>query len=159
MCIRDRLSYPHDTNKAYRRDTPGQQVKDSSKKVNEMFEDLLSDKQVKKAQDRAVNKAVSYVRKRDDEQKKRIAKVTKKILAPTQKTKVGGVQNEDAEAMARAMDNQRGERDRIRQAYEREMERLDNSEEKKRLKQNHERRLQGLKARQKAARERLRAQP
>ena len=32
-------------------------------------------------------------------------------------------------------------------------------EEKKRLKQNHERRLQGLKARQKAARERLRAQP
>ena len=57
------------------------------------------------------------------------------------------------------MDNQRGERDRIRQAYEREMERLDNSEEKKRLKQNHERRLQGLKARQKAARERLRAQP
>ena len=69
------------------------------------------------------------------------------------------VQKEDAEAMARAMDNQRGERDRIRQAYEREMERLDNSEEKKRLKQNHERRLQGLKARQKAARERLRAQP
>ena len=64
------------------------------KDVNEMFEDLLSDKQVKKAQDRAVNKAVSYVRKRDAEQKKRIAKVTKKILAPTQKTKVGGVQND-----------------------------------------------------------------
>ena len=131
---------------------------DSSKNVNEMFEDLLSNKQVKKAQDKAVGRAVSYVRKRDAEQKKRIAKVTKKVLAPTQKTKVGGVQNEDAEAMARAMDNQRGERDRIRQAYEREMERLDNSEEKKRLKQNHERRLQGLKARQKAARERLRAQ-
>ena len=73
--------------------------------------------------------------------------------------KINLVENEDAEAMARAMDNQRGERDRIRQAYEREMERLDNSEEKRRLKQNHERRLQGLKARQKAARERLRARP
>jgi len=156
---KEALEYPHETAKKYKKDTPGQQVKDSSKKVNEMFEDLLSDKQVKKAQDKAVSQAVSYVRKRDAEQKKRIAKVTKKVLAPTQKTKVGGTQNEDAEAMARAMDNQRGERDRIRQAYEREMERLDNSEEKKRLKQNHERRLQGLKARQKAARERLRARP
>ena len=63
------------------------------KDVNEMFEDLLSDKQVKKAQDRAVNKAVSYVRKQDAAQKKRIAKVTKKVLATTQKTKVDGTQN------------------------------------------------------------------
>ena len=133
------------------------QAKDLDKAVNEMFEDLLSDKQVKKAQDKAVGQAVSYVRKRDDEQKKRIAKVTKKILAPTKKTKVGGVQNEDAEDLQRVMNTQQGERERLRLAHEREMERLDNREEKKRLKDRHERNLQTLKQRQQAARDQARA--
>ena len=67
------------------------------------------------------------------------------------------VQKEDAEELQRVMDRQSGERDRIRQAHEREMEQMDNSEEKKRKKEAHERRLQTLKQRQQAARDAARA--
>ena len=120
-------------------------------------EELQTDSEVKKRENERIQGVVKNVRKKQYNLNRRVKRAVNKL--PHMQTKVGGVQNEDAEAMARAMQNQRGERDRIRQAYEREMERLDNSEEKKSLKQNHERRLQGLKARQKAARERLRAQP
>jgi hypothetical protein len=73
------------------------------------------------------------------------------------KTKVGGVQNEDAADMVRVMNAQEGERERIKQQHEREMEQMDNSEEKKRKRDAHIRKLQGLRARQKDAREQARA--
>ncbi len=73
------------------------------------------------------------------------------------KTKVGGVQNEDAGAMQRVAQAQVGQRDRLRQQHEREMEQMDNSEEKKKKREAFVKSMAGLKVRQQARKETARA--
>ena len=181
------LEWPHETAKKYKKDTPGQNeetdiedddevaikkiikglkksVKGHDKqqkkltkllKKDQQNEELQTDSEVKKRENERIQGVVKNVRKKQYNLNRRVKRAVSKL--PHMQTKVGGVQKEDAADVARVMRNQEGERDRIRQAYEREMERLNNNDEKKRLKDNHERRLQGLKARQKQARDTARA--
>ena len=118
-------------------------------------EELQTDNQVKKREDERIQGVVKDVRRKQYNLNRRVKRAVSKL--PHMQTKVGGVQNEDAAELARVMRGQEGERDRIRQAHERDMERLNNSEEKKRLKDRHERNLQTLKQRQQAARDQARA--
>jgi hypothetical protein len=167
------LEYPHETSKKYKKDTPGQNEEKNcgcgqdpcitygkkDKDVNEAFnEALLSKDEIQRRQDADVHRAVSYVRKKDAEENARIKKVTDRVLKKP-KTKVGGVQNEDAGAMLRVAKAQEGQRDRLRQQHEREMEDMDNSEEKKKKREAYAKSMEGLKDRQQARKEIARARP
>jgi hypothetical protein len=65
--------------------------------------------------------------------------------------------NEDAGAMQRVAQAQVGQRDRLRQQHEREMEQMDNSEEKKKKREAFVKSMAGLKVRQQARKETARA--
>ena len=73
------------------------------------------------------------------------------------KTKIGGVQNEDAAAMMRVKQAQTNQRDRLRQQHEREMEQMDNSDEKKKKREAFQKSMQTLKDRQMARQDTARA--
>ena len=169
-----------------------------------MFEALLGDKEVKKNQDDQINKAVKHVKRTEYNLNRRIKRVTNKVLNP--KTKIGGVQNEDAAdqaakelekvrnkrlqdkmlqqiavkkrhlaqraaaqsrgnnvqnedaaAMMRVKQAQTNQRDRLRQQHEREMEQMDNSDEKKKKREAFQKSMQTLKDRQMARQDTARA--
>jgi len=199
--ITSALEYPHGTNKAYRKDTPGQKNED----INAMFEALLGDKEVKKNQDDQVKGAVKYVKRSEYNLNRRIKRVTDKVL----QTKTGGVQNEDAAAMAakelekrnhkrlqdkmlqqlavkkrhlaqraaaqsrgnsgnnmqnedaaaqqRVARAQQGQKERMRDQHNREMEGMDNSEAKAKKREAFVKSMAGLKARQQQRKDTARA--
>jgi len=123
--------------------------------VNNMFEALLSDKEVKQKHDDRLKNVVKHVKKTEYNLNRRIKKAVSKL--PHMQTKPGGVQNEDAGAMQRVAQAQVGQRDRLRQQHEREMEQMDNSEEKKKKREAFVKTMQGLKDRQQARKEAARA--
>ena len=142
------LSYPHETAKKYKKDTPGQ---------SENFQDGKNPERKGLAKRSGVDTkaSVSDLRKtakNSSGEKRRMAHWLANMKSGKKK-----VQKEDAAELQRVMARQAGERDRIRQAHERDMEQMDNSEEKKRKREAHERRLQTLKQRQQAARDQARA--
>ena len=189
------LSYPHETAKQYKKDTPGQRDEDlqaTVKKVkvlgflakqklkqkarqakakmstpkpntqyaeydmNAMFiEALLGDKDIKKDQDDHVKGAVKYVKRQEYNLNRRIKRVTNKVL----QTKTGGVQNEDAAALMRVARAQQGQKERMRDQHNREMEDMDNSEAKAKKREAFVKSMAGLKARQQQRKDTARARP
>tara|TARA_R110001592_G_scaffold5470_6_gene30091 strand:+ start:1198 stop:4068 length:2871 start_codon:yes stop_codon:yes gene_type:complete len=196
------LEYPHETAKKYKKDTPGQ--KNESVRVANISAEVKTDAQVKKDQEDRIQGVVKNVRKDQYNLNRRIKRVTNKVLNP--KTKIGGVQNEDAAdqaakelekvrnkrlqdkmlqqiavkkrhlaqraaaqsrgnnvqnedaaAMMRVKQAQTNQRDRLRQQHEREMEQMDNSDEKKKKREAFQKSMQTLKDRQMARQDTARA--
>ena len=180
--ITSALEYPHGTNKAYRKDTPGQKNEDTNVKFTDFLNELDTstlqsykrkasdaskhkDITTKKVDNRysGVSKASKELEKRNnkrlqDRMLQQIA-VKKRHLAQRAAAQSRGsnVQNEDAAAMMRVKQAQANQKDRIRQAFEKEMEGLNNTDAKKTLKDKHERQMQGLKQRQQARQDQARA--
>jgi hypothetical protein len=180
--ITSALEYPHGTNKAYRKDTPGQKNEDTNVKFTDFLNELDTstlqsykrkasdaskhkDITTKKVDNRysGVSKASKELEKRNnkrlqDKMLQQIA-VKKRHLAQRAAAQSRGsnVQNEDAAAMMRVKQAQANQKDRIRQAFEKEMEGLNNTDAKKTLKDKHERQMQGLKQRQQARQDQARA--
>jgi len=147
------LEYPHETAKKYKKDTPGQ--KNESVRVANISAEVKTDRQVKKDQDDRIQGVVKNVRKDQYNLNRRIKRATNKVLNP--KIKVGGVQNEDAAAMMRVKQAQTNQKDRLRQQHEREMEQMDNSDEKKKKREAFEKSMETLKDRQMARQDTARA--
>ena len=196
------LEYPHETAKKYKKDTPGQ--KNESVRVANISAEVKTDAQVKKDQEDRIQGVVKNVRKDQYNLNRRIKRATNKVLNP--KTKIGGVQNEDAAdqaakelekvrnkrlqdkmlqqiavkkrhlaqraaaqsrgnnvqnedaaAMMRVKQAQTNQKDRLRQQHEREMEQMDNSDEKKKKREAFQKSMQTLKDRQMARQDTARA--
>ena len=147
------LEYPHETAKKYKKDTPGQN--NESVRVANISAEVKPDAQVKKDQEDRIQGVVKNVRKDQYNLNRRIKRATNKVLNP--KTKTGGVQNEDAAAMMRVKQAQTNQKDRLRQQHEREMEQMDNSDEKKKKREAFQKSMQTLKDRQMARQDTARA--
>jgi len=147
------LEYPHETAKKYKKDTPGQ--KNESVRVANISAEVKTDTQLKKDQEDRIQGVVKNVRKDQYNLNRRIKRATNKVLNP--KIKVGGVQNEDAAAMMRVKQAQTNQKDRLRQQHEREMEQMDNSDEKKKKREAFEKSMETLKDRQMARQDTARA--
>jgi len=147
------LEYPHETAKKYKKDTPGQN--NESVRVANISAEVKTDAQIKKDQEDRIQGVVKNVRKDQYNLNRRIKRATNKVL--NHKTKTGGVQNEDAAAMMRVKQAQTNQKDRLRQQHEREMEQMDNSDEKKKKREAFQKSMQTLKDRQMARQDTARA--
>ena len=135
--------------------TPKPKTQYAAYDMNAMFEAMLGDKDVKKNQDDHVKGAVKYVKRQEYNLNRRIKRVTDKVL----QTKTGGVQNEDAAAQQRVARAQQGQKERLRDRHEREMENMDNSEAKAKKKEAFQKSMASLRARQQQRKDTARARP
>lgn len=113
--IPEALEYPHETAKKYKKDTPGQEVKELDTSTLQSYQSKASDARGhRKLPTKKVDNRYTGVRRASDKLDKR----------NKEKAKVGGTQLEDAEAAQRAAAQNKIEKLRQKERHKTEKERL-----------------------------------